>query len=311
MGYRLQEVPLRQVLTSVGIQRSVRHSLAIISILAVSCAAGQVAEHPASPPRISPEPVDRETAPPDATKQPLLRAFTRDEWRMWTGPFRRASYSSHTVKKYVIPFALISGALIATDTKTADALPNTLDQAKWSGRVSQIGAFYSLAAVSGATYLIGQMTGDNHGREAGWLGLEALAHTELVVLGVKQITNRERPLEHGGRGGFWQGGDSFPSGHAATSFAVATIFAREYRDHIAVPIAAYTLASAVAASRMSARRHWMSDIVVGGSMGFLIGRYVYKRHHDPNLPGSSVSRTSRLIPEFGFGGRGLVLAWRL
>src|SRR5690349_3620111 len=81
----------------------------------------------------------------DPGKQPFLRNFLRYEWRMWSSPFRKTSYDKPTVRKYIIPFALISTALIATDKKTADALPNTKDQAVWSGRVSQLGAGYTLA----------------------------------------------------------------------------------------------------------------------------------------------------------------------
>lgn len=213
------------------------------------------------------------------------------------------------MKKYGVPFLLFSGGLIASDRKTADLLPNTLDQATWSGRVSQLGAGYTLAGFSGAVYMLGIATGDKHARETGFLGLEAIAHTQVVVFAVKQITQRERPLLNDQRGGFWKGGDSFPSGHAATAFALATVFSYEYREHIAVPITAYSIASLVAASRMSARRHWVSDIFVGGSVGFLIGRYVYKHHHDPNPPGSPVSGTSRLIPGFGLGERGPTLCW--
>ena len=38
------------------------------------------------------------------------------------------------------------------------------------------------------------------------------------------MTNAElkRPVVVDGRAGFWKGGDSFPSGHATTTFAVAT-----------------------------------------------------------------------------------------
>jgi len=158
------------------------------------------------------------------------------------------------------------------------------------------------------------MSGNKRAREAGWLSLEAIAHTQLIVYGLKQMTNRERPLEHEGRGGFWKGGDSFPSGHAATSFSVAAVFAYEYSDHIAVPIAAYSVASIVSASRLSARRHWMSDIFVGGSSGFLLGRYVYKNHHNPLLPGSPVNnsrRASKWIPALGIGSRGATATWNL
>jgi hypothetical protein len=243
-------------------------------------------------------------------KQSVFRTFIHDEYRLWTSPFRTSNYDSHTMKKYGLPFLLISGALIATDHKTADLLPNTEDQTTWSGRVSQLGAAYTLAGFSGATYLIGKATDNSHAKETGLLSLEALGHAQLLALGLKTITQRERPLdENPGGTGFWKGGDAFPSGHATSSFAVAAVFAYEYRDHIAVPITAYSLASLISVSRLSARRHWASDIFVGGSMGFLIGRYVYKHHHDPKLPGSPGYRTSRLMPDFTIGDRRVGLYW--
>jgi membrane-associated phospholipid phosphatase len=256
-----------------------------------------------------PQSKDQDSQASDPDNQPGFRRFFHDEYRIWTSPFRAGNYDSHTVKKYGVPFLLISGALIASDRKTADLLPNSQDQAIWSGRVSQIGASYTLAGMAGATYLIGKATGDKHAGETGFLGLEAIAHSHLVVLGIKGVTQRQRPLADKQRGGFWKGGDSLPSGHAANSFALATVFAYEYRDHIAVPITAYSIASLVAVSRMGARRHWASDIFVGSSLGLLVGRYVYKHHHDPNLPGSPVHRTSRLIPTFTFGDREIGLYW--
>ena len=245
--------------------------------------------------------------------RPFVRNFLHDEWKIWSSPFRTSSYDTHTMKKYVIPFTIISAALIASDRKTADILPNTKDQTKWSGRVSQLGAGYSLAGAAGAVYLFGQFTDNKHARETGWLSLEALAHTQLVVFGMKQITNRRRPEKDDSPRGFWNGGDAFPSGHAASSFAVASVFAYEYRDHIAVPITAYSLAGLISASRVSARKHWVSDIFVGGSVGFLIGRYIYKTHHDPTLPGSPTGRglRSKLTPEIGYGPYGPSLSWHL
>ena len=247
---------------------------------------------------------------PNLPKEAFLRTFAHDEYSLWTSPFRFGNYDSHTMRKYGLPFLLISGALIATDHKTADHLPNTEDQTVWSGRISQMGAAYSLAGFSGATYLIGKITDNNHAKETGILSLEALGHAQLLALGIKAITQRERPLDANPSGtGFWKGGDSFPSGHATSSFAVASVFAYEYREHIAVPITAYSLASLISVSRLGARKHWASDIFVGGSLGFLIGRYVYKHHHDPSLPGSPGYRTARLMPDFTFSHRRLGLYW--
>jgi membrane-associated phospholipid phosphatase len=253
----------------------------------------------------------------DPGKQPFVRQFLRDEWRMWTSPFRRSSYESRVFPKYVLPFTLITGALIATDHRTSNLLPNTEDQSKWSLRVSQIGAPYTLAGISAGMYLISRATGDKRARETGFLGAIAIAHSQIVTAGLKYATQRERPFQfkenNSGGVAFFKGGDSFPSGHSSGSFALATVFAYEYgSDHKWVPWVSYGVASTIAASRLSAEKHWVSDIFVGGTMGFLVGRWVYRSRHDPRLPGTPVGRTSRLFrPQIGFGAGGLSLTWDL
>ena len=252
----------------------------------------------------------------DPGKQPFIRQFVADEIQIWTSPFKGSSYTSRGFTTYVVPFALITGALIATDQKTGDLLPNTEDQSTWSLRISQIGAPYTLAGMAAAMYLVSRATGDKKARETGFLGAIAIAHSQIVTQGLKLASQRIRPLEyreenHGGTG-FFKGGDSFPSGHASGSFALATVFTYEYgRDHKWVPYTAYGLASVVAASRLSAQKHWVSDIFVGGTMGFLVGRFVYKSHHNPALDGVAPKRAERLIPQVGFGSRGLTLSWNL
>jgi hypothetical protein len=231
--------------------------------------------------------------------------FVRNEYQMWTSPFRPSSWKSHTMKKYGYPFLVIAAGLFASDRETIDILPNTPDQTKWSGRVSQLGASYTLAGFSGATYLLGKTIGNEHVSKTGLMGLEALAHAEVIVYGLKYATGRERPTENDGKGRFWKGSDSFPSGHSTTTFAVATVFAYEYSRHIAVPIAAYSVATAIAASRTAARRHWVSDVAVGASFGFLIGRYVHKSH----LPGAPPPKFSRFVPDVEVGGRVATLNW--
>ena len=244
-----------------------------------------------------------------STRPPYIKEFLRDERNLWASLVKKDTYTSHGMKKYGIPLMLLSGSLIATDSSTIEFLPNTEDQRVWSGRVSQIGAGYTLAAVSGGTYLIGKISGNKHAQETGLLALHAFGHSSIVTAAVKQATNRRRPVVVDGRAGFWKGGDSFPSGHASTTFAVATVFAYEYKHRAVVPILSYTVAGAVAVSRVGAQRHWVSDIVVGGPMGFLIGRYVYKRHHDPTLPGGTVPPRSRLAPEVSADGTTLALNW--
>jgi membrane-associated phospholipid phosphatase len=69
--------------------------------------------------------------------------------------------------------------------------------------------------------------------ETGRLGAEAVIDASLVVEGLKLGTNRERPNEGKGQGRFWPHGTrsyeldgSFPSGHAAASWALARVIAK-------------------------------------------------------------------------------------
>jgi len=244
----------------------------------------------------------------------FVKTFLKDEVHIWTSPFRASSYSSRAFPKYVVPFTLITGALIATDHRTSELLPNTRDQDIWSRRVSQVGASYTLAGLAATMYLVGKGTGNSKARETGFLGAEAIAHSQIVTFVLKTATQRERPLDfqtnHSGGIAFGKGGNSFPSGHSSSSFALATVFAYEYgREHRWVPYASYGLASVVAASRLSAQQHWVSDIFVGSTLGFLIGRYVYKAHHDPRIDGEVPTRADRLIPKFGITGHEAMAAW--
>lgn len=250
----------------------------------------------------------------DPGERAVAKTFLKDEVHIWASPFRGSSYSSRAFPKYVVPFILITGALIATDHRTSELLPNSRDQATWSGRVSQVGAPYTLAGMAITMYLVGKGTGNSKAREAGFLGAEAIAHSQIVTLLLKTATQRERPLDFqaDGNGGiaFGKGGASFPSGHASSSFALATVLAYEYgREHRWVPYTSYGLASIVAASRLSAQQHWVSDLFVGSTVGFLIGRYVYKTHHDPRIDGEVPTRADLLIPQFGITAHEATVAW--
>src|SRR6185295_2432594 len=61
----------------------------------------------------------------DPANHAFVKTFLKDEMHIWTNPFRANSYSSRAFPKYVIPFTLITGVLIATDHRTSELLPNT------------------------------------------------------------------------------------------------------------------------------------------------------------------------------------------
>lgn len=73
--------------------------------------------------------------------------------------------------------------------------------------------------------------------------------------------------------------NSFPSGHTTVSFAIATVFASEYRDKPIVPVLAYGLATLVGVSRISQNQHWATDVFTGAAIGYLSGKQATKNYH--------------------------------
>ncbi len=102
-----------------------------------------------------------------------------------------------------------------------------------------------------------------------------IAHgaTALVVNGLKHVIGRPRPkFTHASD---WQmsvswvsGWDSFPSGHSAASFAVATVLAKRFPIASAVCIG---VAAFVALSRVLRGSHFPTDVVGGAVLGSLSG----------------------------------------
>ena len=72
---------------------------------------------------------------------------------------------------------------------------------------------------------------------------------------------------------------SFPSGHTTVAFAAATVFALEYKDHLIVPIIAYSAASLIGLSRITENKHWSTDVLAGAALGFLAGKQVVNNYH--------------------------------
>jgi membrane-associated phospholipid phosphatase len=72
---------------------------------------------------------------------------------------------------------------------------------------------------------------------------------------------------------------SFPSGHTTVAFAAATVFALEYKDHLIVPIVAYSAASLIGLSRITENKHWSTDVLAGAALGFLAGKQVVNNYH--------------------------------
>ena len=228
----------------------------------------------AQTPSASPSPTPSTSSSPTLESR-FFKNILQDQKAIWTAPFHLRGHDA----RWLAPLGLSTAALIATDRRTGDEIGKFHDQLNVSRYVSYAGSGYGVGGVALTFYLVGRAKHDDRARETGLLGAEALIDSAIVVTVLKEITQRRRPLAAKGRSDFFDGGSSFPSGHAIESWALATVIANEYHGHRLVQVGAYGIATAVSLSRFTGRKHYLSDVLVGSAMGYGIGRYVYRAHH--------------------------------
>lgn len=118
-----------------------------------------------------------------------------------------------------------------------------------------------LYGLMGAALSIPAVRGDWRGlRQAG----TSIAITGGVAFGLKDIIHAERPDN--------SGDDSFPSAHAALSFASAATLHRRYGWRAGLP--ATLVATVVGIARVQADRHHWYDVAAGAALGELAGMYL-------------------------------------
>jgi membrane-associated phospholipid phosphatase len=127
-----------------------------------------------------------------------------------------------------------------------------------------IGELGSLLGGAVTVYAVGRIGDQPKVSHVGMDLIQSLAVSEALTQTLKYTTRRERPDQ--------SSRNSFPSGHAADTFAFATALERHLGWRYATP--AYVFASYVGISRMPANRHWLSDAVFGAAVGIIAGRTV-------------------------------------
>jgi membrane-associated phospholipid phosphatase len=138
------------------------------------------------------------------------------------------------------------------------------------GTLNPVGSGVTLLVVCAGFGLVGRVQRRSTLHEAAWLGAVTFMVAGLVEYGLKHLVGRPRPdavLDV----------DSFPSGHATSVFAVATVFAAFY-PRLRWPL--YVLAAAVAAGRVYLLRHYVSDVLAGAVIGIVIASLLLQRREE-------------------------------
>jgi membrane-associated phospholipid phosphatase len=244
---------------------------------------------PPSPPSQSPAPDSTSQSPPVVDRpvswKQMLPNIVNDQERIWTFPARLMQGQNW------IPTAAVLGTtagLFALDptegayfrrTSTFHGFNNI-----FTGNATVVGTI--VAPVS--LYTVGLIRRDSKMQQTALLAGEAVANAEIVTTVFKDAFKRVRPADfpaHGNlydswfesRGSFLRGNGSFPSGHAIAAFSVATVIARRYGSHRWIPYVAYGAAALVGFSRLSLSAHFLSDVFVGGALGYSISRFTVLR----------------------------------
>ncbi len=273
-------------------------TLMVLSTLAIpSRTAGQTTEPDQTPPAGSPTSAPPQAPVPSTIPQPslavdrpvswklLLPNLISDQERIWSFPARLVQGQS-----WIPPAAVLgtTAGLLALDpteaayfhrTPTFQGLNNI-----FTGNATVLGTI----ATPVSLYAIGLIRRDSKMQRTGLLAGEAVADAEILTTVLKDATSRVRPagIPAGGnfsdtwfegRGSLLRGNGSFPSGHTIAAFSVATVIARRYGNHRWVPYAAYGMAAVVGFSRLSLSAHFLSDVFMGGALGYSISRFTVLR----------------------------------
>jgi hypothetical protein len=196
---------------------------------------------------------------------------------------------------------LAGGASVAMHNSDADKnLNDNLHRRAFNDTSDKIfdvgGNPWTHLGATGLWYLFSQANDDELNQQRAESLLSALLITDATIFTLKAIRNNDTP----------NGNDlAWPSGHTASSFCVASVLDEYYGPQVGIP--AYIGAAIVGWRMMDSGDHWASDILFGGTLGYIVGHSVAAKDKQLEIAGFKVE------PMIDFGSRpstGIVLVRR-
>lgn len=202
-----------------------------------------------TPPHLQPRPGTADQRVP-------LKAFPRDLALNFV-----ALWSPDNLVPSVIG-GIATGGVAAADSSVARYFGNNADRfddfaafGDWFGKAAVVGPSI------GVSLIVSRVTDDVRFQRFTYDLAQGFVLNGGVTTAVKYAVGRERPDASNHL--------SFPSGHTSTSFMWATVVSRHYGAKAAIP--AYVAAVSVGASRLMSNKHFLSDVVAGATIGYLVG----------------------------------------
>jgi len=211
--------------------------------------------------------------------------------------------------------AVTTGLIIGGDEKMYRASVDSPDSFPYSivHRVGWLGSWYgkndinpliTFGVVVGGMWAVGEYNDDEYLVRTSAIAAESYLFTGAISILSKFLFGRSRPYTGKGAHDWrWVGRHrrdtrSFPSGHAASAFSMATAVAKRYTDWW-VQVPAYTLATGAAFQRIDSGVHWASDVFVGAALGFAVSTFLVQRHTCDDTR-AGVGGAAPTLVSFGF-----------
>jgi hypothetical protein len=135
------------------------------------------------------------------------------------------------------------------------------------GRLGErMGHHYVVPGVIAGLAVMGQIAHNRRFEEFSYSLVQGYIVNNLVTTGLKEAVGRTRPNQRNNL--------SFPSGHTSNAFTWATILSHYYGTKAVIP--AYGIAAFVAWSRLNVDAHYLSDVMFGAALGYVVGRTVVR-----------------------------------
>lgn len=208
-----------------------------------------------------------------------VRHVAQDEVGIVTSPL----HATAPDLLWIVPFGAATGIAVHFDTQAIQDLGVHPNRESDFNKVSTWGGLYLPFGAAAVAYAAGSVRHNDYLTETSVLSAEAMADAGILDESLKYALDREGPQLDNARGGLWPHGPkdwpnspSMPSEHAMNAWAFAHVVAGQYNG-LATKAIVYGLAGTVSVSRVMARQHFPSDVVVGSTLGWLIGGYVL--HH--------------------------------
>lgn len=160
-----------------------------------------------------------------------------------------------------------------------------------------LGQGYVHIAVGAAFIAAGELCESKHAADTGVATLEALLMNGIATQGTKYIASRRRPNGTNTM--------SFPSGHVSSTATLSATLSEMYDWDLRIAAPLYVMTAFVAASRIEANMHYLSDTIAGATLGTIIGASV-ARYHKEKRPEHQVLITPLLQRDF----TGAMASWR-